>query len=61
MAEIREYTQNVAKQNADILSRIRKIQEDVAGLTGSIAELANDIESNALAIEDIGEIIGGGE
>ena len=61
MADIREYTQNVAKQNTDILSRIRKIQEDVAGLTDSIAEIANDVESNALAIEDIGEIIGGGE
>jgi hypothetical protein len=61
MADIREYTQNVAKQNTDILSRIRKIQEDVAGLTDSISGLANDIESNALAIEEIGEIIGGGE
>ena len=54
MAEIREYTQNVAKQNTDIFNRIRKIQED-------IASLADDIESNALAIEEIGEIIGGGE
>lgn len=54
MADIREYTRNVVKQNDDILTRIRKIQED-------IASLANDIESNALAIEEIGEIIGGGD
>lgn len=61
MSTLKEYAQNVVKDNAEILRKIRAIQNDVAGLTDSLGSLATDVESNALAIEEIGEIIGGGE
>jgi len=61
MSTLKEYAQNVVKDNTEILRKIRAIQNDVAGLTDSLGSLATDVESNALAIEEIGEIIGGGE
>lgn len=61
MSTLKEYTQNVAKDNTEFLRKIRAIQNDVASLTNSLDSLATDVESNALAIEEIGEIIGGGE
>ena len=61
MSTLKEYAQNVVKDNAEILRKIRAIQNDVAGLTDSLGSLATDVESNARAIEEIGEIIGGGE
>ena len=61
MSTLKEYTQNVVKDNAEILKKIRAIQNDVASLTDNLGSLATDVESNALAIEELGEIIGGGK
>ena len=51
MSEIREYIRGTANQNNELLNRIRQIQAD-------ISSLADDIESNAAAIIEIGEILG---
>lgn len=50
MSELREYIRGTADQNNDILNRIRKIQQD-------IASIADDVESNAVAIEELAELI----
>jgi uncharacterized protein YoxC len=51
MSEIREYIRGTANQNNELLKRIRQIQAD-------ISSLADDVESNAAAIMEIGEILG---
>jgi len=51
MSRIEDYVRNTASKNEDIMSRIRQIQAD-------ISSLADDVESNAAAIIEIGEILG---
>ena len=50
MSDIREYIRNTAGQNNEILNRIKKIQKDIAGIV-------DDVESNAVAIEELAELI----
>lgn len=54
MSDLREYIHDVAKGNADVAEKLREIQ-------GELTSQANDIEANAMAIEELAEIIGGGE
>lgn len=54
MSDIRTYIRNTAKANIEILERIRRVQAQVE-------DIANDVESNAVAIEELAELIAGEE
>lgn len=50
MANIQDYIRNTAEANKETLDRIRRIQQQVE-------DIANDVESNAVAIEELAELI----
>lgn len=52
--DIRDYLQRTAQDNNEILKRIRDLQNVVSGI-------ADDVESNAVAIEELAELISGEE
>ncbi len=54
MSSIKDYIKNEAKQNINILERIKRIQSD-------LASAVEDIEANAEGIQELAEIIGGEE
>ena len=54
MADLRKYMNRVAEDNNEILKRLREVQNTVSGI-------ADDVESNAIAIEELAELISGGE
>lgn len=48
--DIKDYLRKAAQSQNDVLEQMRKIQSDLAAVI-------NDVESNAQAIEELGEII----
>lgn len=54
MSDLRDYMNRVAGDNNEILRRIRELQSTVSGI-------ADDVESNAVAIEELAELISGEE
>lgn len=54
IVKIKEYAKKAADQNNEILNRIKKIQSDITGVV-------EDVEANAEAIEELAQIVGGGE
>lgn len=54
MADFRDYMNRVAEENNEILRRIRELHSMLSGV-------ADDVESNAVAIEELAELISGEE
>lgn len=57
MANFEEYVRRVAADSETIINKLNEIQAELAGVADELAGVTVDVESNALAIEDLAEII----